>query len=70
MSTRCNDILLSSSKNKVSFYVQQGLDELGIHLDTACDKYQGEREEVIGRVRERERGRVNEIMVCKREREK
>ena len=66
MSTRCNDILLSSSKNKVSFYVQQGLDELGIHLDTACDKYQGEREGEGGE-RGRER-RVNEIMFCKRER--
>ena len=42
MSGRCNDILLSSAKNKVSYYLQQALDELNIHLETACNKYQGE----------------------------
>ena len=58
MSGRCNDILLSSAKNKVSFYLQQALDELNIHLETACSKYLGEG----GRERkgESERGRVRE----------
>ena len=51
MSSRCNDILLSSSKNKVGYYLQQALDELNIHLDTACSKYQGE-----GRMRGNEEG--------------
>lgn len=42
MSGRCGEILLSSAKNKVSFYMQQALDEMNIHLETACSKYQGE----------------------------
>ncbi|CAI8025755.1 hypothetical protein GBAR_LOCUS14856 [Geodia barretti] len=45
MSGRCNDILLSSAKNKVSYYLQQALDELNIHLETACNKYQAEQRE-------------------------
>ena len=61
MSSRCNDILLSSSKNKVGFYLQQALDELNIHLDTACSKYQGEeREGGMGKGGEREGGGVIE----------
>ena len=47
MSGRCGEILLSSAKNKVSFYMQQALDEMNIHLETACSKYQGERGEGV-----------------------
>jgi putative protein kinase ArgK-like GTPase of G3E family len=45
MSGRCNEILLSSAKNKVGYYLQQALDELYIHMDTACSKYQMEEKE-------------------------
>ena len=42
LSGRCNDILLSSAKNKIGYYLQQALDELNVYLETACNKYQGE----------------------------
>ena len=65
MSGRCNDILLSSAKNKVSYFLQQALDELYIHLETACDKYHGEGECIVQsykfvceRKREREQDRL------------
>ena len=46
LSGRCNDILLSSAKNKIGYYLQQALDELNVYLETACNKYQGEGETV------------------------
>ena len=60
MSGRCNDILLSSAKNKVNYFLQQALDELYIHLETARDKYHGEGECIVQCVCEREKARERE----------